>query len=180
MRSRLFAIGLVLALAGCTEHEAATASAPAPSPVQEPAASAGGICILWDYDFIADTIGVRFDVAAARSADDTATCVVGTQGGTWPYLALAVAQNKSVDADLFADGAPKGSSKLKGLGQTGYRVVGTATDGHGPTIEISWLSEAKQLQTLKFVFAPGAKSDDVSAMSDSLLDLAKAMDTTNG
>jgi len=51
--------------------------------------------------------------------------------------------------------------------------------GLGPSVEISWLSEANQLQTLKFTFAKGAPTDDVTAMNAKLLALAKAMDTTD-
>jgi hypothetical protein len=58
--------------------------------------------------------------------------------------------------------------------------VSPAAGGHGPTVEIGWLSEAEQLQTLKFTFPPDARTDAVTEMSAKLLDLAKAMDTTDG
>ena len=54
--------------------------------VEQPAASAGGACILWDYAFIEQKIGVKFTVAAADQVDDTSTCVVQTEadaGRTW-------------------------------------------------------------------------------------------------
>jgi hypothetical protein len=184
VRSRLFALGAaaaLLALAGCTDKQAEAATLPPVQIVQQPAASAGGACILWDYDFIERTIGVRFSVAAADQVDDTSTCVVQTESDDWPYLALSVVESTKADAVLFTEELmPKKATKLKGLGKAGYRLVSKASGGHGPTVEIGWLSEAKQLQTLRFTFAKEASGDEVSAMSPKLLSLAKAMDTTTG
>ena len=84
-------------------------------------------------------------------------------------------------ATLFTEALmPKKATKLKGLGKAGYRLVTKASGGHGPSIEIGWLSEAEQLQTLRFTFAKEAKADAVTQMSPKLLSLAKAMDTTGG
>jgi hypothetical protein len=184
VRSRLIALGAAvtaLALAGCTD-KAATASGLAPvQVVEQPAASAGGACILWDYGFIQQKIGVRFTVAAADQVDDTSTCVVQTEQGDWPDLALSVVENTAADAKLFLDNSmPDKATKLKGLGKAGYRLVSKAGNGHGPSIEIGWLSEAAQLQTLKFTFPKDAKSTAVTQMSTKLLALAQAMDTTDG
>lgn len=185
MRSRWVVLGAaaLLALAGCDSGEAKAQFADAPAPVdlvQQPAASAGGACILWDYKFIKEKIGVDFSVAASTQVDETSTCVVQTVTGDWPALALSVVESTSADADVFNDEKPDNATALKGLGKAGYRNSTAAADGHGPTIEISWLSEAKQLQTLRFTFPKNAKKDDVTAMNAKLLDLAKAMDTTNG
>jgi hypothetical protein len=107
--------------------------------------------------------------------------VVQTEVDDWPYLALSVVESTKADAELFTEELmPKKATKLKGLGKAGYRLVTKASGGHGPTIEIGWLSEAKQLQTLRFTFAKDAKSDAVTQMSPKLLSLAKAMDTTDG
>jgi hypothetical protein len=175
-------VAALLALAGCDGGEAsAQAAAPAPVElVEQPAASAGGACILWDYGFIQDKIGVKFSVAAADQVDDTSTCVVQTENGDYPDLALAVVESSKADAKLFLSTlAPKKSTALKGLGQAGYRLVSDAADGHGPTVEVGWLSEAAQLQTLRFTFAEGATTAAVTDLSDRLVTLAKAMDTTN-
>jgi hypothetical protein len=182
VRSRLVGLGaavVVLALAGCTR---AAASGPPPVRiVEQPAASAGGACILWDYGFIEKEIGVRFTVAAADQLEDTSTCVVQTDSGDWPDLTLAVVESTKADGKIFLDSLmPEKATKLKGLGKAAYRLVSPANDGHGPTVEIGWLSEAEQLQTLKFAFAKGATTAAVTEMSDRLLGLAKAMDTTNG
>jgi hypothetical protein len=177
------AAAALLALTGCENAEAKAdpADAPAVDLVEQPAASAGGACILWDYPFIKEKIGVEFSVAAAGQVDDTSTCVVQTVTGDKPDLTLSVVESTTAGADLFnAEIKPDKATKLKGLGKAGYRLTTDAADGHGPTVEIGWLSEAKQLQTLRFTFAKGAKPADVTAMNDKLLALAKAMDTTDG
>jgi hypothetical protein len=172
----------LLALSGCSgDGDVERAALPAVQVVQEPAASAGGACILWDYAFIEKTIGVAFTVAAAGRVDDTRTCVVRTVRAAVPYLTLSVVERTKADADLFLDDVmPAKATKLKGLGKAGYRLVRKASGTHGPTVEIGWLSEAAQVQTLKFTFARGVAKPAVDQMSTRLVDLAKAMDTVNG
>jgi hypothetical protein len=189
VRSRFAVLGALMAAlcvsAGCDNRTEAAATADDALPpveiVDQPAASAGGACILWDYAFIKSKIGVTFDVAASDQVDDTSTCVVQTVSGDWPDLALSVVESTQADADLFLDELkPAKATTLKGLGKAAYRLNSAASGGHGPVVEIGWLSEAKQLQTLRFTFAKTAKSTDVTAMNGKLLTLAKAMDTTNG
>ncbi|MEV4637114.1 hypothetical protein AB0J80_07150 [Actinoplanes sp. NPDC049548] len=185
MRTRpiaLAAAAALLALTGCSDKRAdAVATLPPVEIVEQPAASAGGACILWDYAFIEQKIGVDFSVAASDQVDDTSTCVVQTMSGEWPYLALSVVESTKADAELFTEELmPGGATRLKGLGKAGYRLVTKASGGHGPTVEIGWLSDAKQLQTLRFTFAKGAASGDVKRMQTRLLSLAKAMNTSNG
>jgi hypothetical protein len=185
VRTRLIALGAVaalLALTGCTDKRVGAAALPSEPPVAvEPAANAGGACILWDYAFIQKKIGVAFTVAAAGESADTSTCVVQTATGQYPDLALAVVESTTADGTLFLSTLmPKKATKLKGLGKAGYRMVTPATADRGPAVEIGWLSEAAQLQSLKYTFAPGATNDSVTAMSTRLLSLAQAMDTTNG
>jgi hypothetical protein len=94
---------------------------------------------------------------------------------------LTVVATTTADAELFTDDLmPAKATRLKGLGQAGYRLVTKATGSAGPTVEIGWLSEADQLQSLKFTFAKDAKTDAVKRMSTRLVDLAEAMDTTDG
>lgn len=184
MRSRLIALGAasaLLAMAGCTEQKAEADALPPVRVVQLPAASAGGACILWDYAFIEQKIGFAFTIAASDQIDDTSTCVVQTETADWPDLALSVVESTKADAALFTkELMPKKATKVKGLGKAGYRLVTKAAGKHGPTVEIGWLSEAEQLQTLRFTFPKDAKSDAVDDLSSRLLDLAKAMDTTGG
>ncbi|GIE84248.1 hypothetical protein [Actinoplanes regularis] len=183
MRKVLAALGVVmlLAVSGCDKPDDAVISLPPVAAPEAPAASAGGACILWDWTFIEKKIGVRFSVAASDQVDDTSTCVVQTVSGSWPDLSLSVVEQTKADAKIFlASRMPEKSVKLKGLGKAGYRLNTAATGGHGPSVEIGWLSEAEQLQTLKFTFAKGASNSAVTQMNTKLLDLAKAMDTTDG
>ena len=184
MRKRLVALAAaagLLGLTGCSDEAPAAQALPPVQVVAEPAASAGGACILWDYAFIEQTIGVKFTIAAADQIDDTSTCVVQTETADWPDLTLSVVESTKADAELFTDELmPRKATKLKGLGRAGYRLVTKASGGHGPSVEIGWLSEAKQLQTLRFTFPKGATRDAVDKLSPKLLNLAKAMDTTDG
>ncbi len=187
MRARLIALGGITALtsaglvtAGCTA-EAPVVVPPPAQVVEPPAASAGGACVLWDYAFIEDRTGVRFTVAAGDQVDDTATCVVQTEAGAAPSLVLTVVDRTSADAALFtAELMPAKATRVKGLGRAGYRLVRAAGKGTGPGIEVAWLSEAQQLQSLKFTFAAGATGDAVADMTNRLVDMAKTMDTTDG
>jgi hypothetical protein len=186
VRSRSAAVigaAALLALAGCNtkRDDQKPETLPPVQLVEQPAASAGGACILWDYDFIREKIGVTFDVAAADQVDDTSSCVVQTVQGDYPDLMLSVVESTPAGAKLFlSDLKPAKATTLKGLGKAGYRLNSAAAADHGPGIEISWLSEAAQLQTLKFTFAKTATPADVTGMNVKLLDLAKAMDTTDG
>ena len=182
MRARLIAVGGVTALmlAGCNAEPPAAALPPV-QVVEPPAASAGGACVLWDYAFIEDRTGVRFTVAAGGHVDDTSTCVVQTETGAAPSLVLTVVDRTSADAALFtADLMPEKATRVKGLGRAGYRLVRPAAEGAGPSIEVGWLSEAQQLQSLKFTFAEGAPADAVTDMTGRLVEMAKTMDTTDG
>jgi len=181
-RSVVFGAVALLALAGCDKRAAQQPeSLPPVQLVEQPAASAGGACILWDYAFIKQKIGVSFDVAASDQVDETSTCVVQTVDGDWPDLMLSVVESTKADAKQFlSDLKPAKATTLKGLGKAGYQLSSGPADGHGPAVEIGWLSEADQLQTLKFTFAKNPKAADVTAMNSKLFDLAKAMDTTDG
>jgi hypothetical protein len=184
VRSRLFALGAavaLLALAGCTDKKAEAAAMPPVQVVEQPAASAGGACILWDWAFIQKKIGVKFDIAGSDQVEDTSTCVVRTADTEYPNLALSVVESTDADAELFTDTVvPAKATKVKGLGKAAYRLDSKPARDHGPSIELGWLSEADQLQTLKFTFPKNADDAAVKAMQPKLLSLAKAMDTTNG
>ena len=184
MRSRSLVLGaaLLLALAGCEKRDEGASAAPPPvQVVQQSAASAGGACILWDYAFIKEKIGVAFSVAASGQVDDTSTCVVQTAAGDYPDLVLSVVEStKATSGQFLQDLKPSKASTLKGLGKAAYRLYTPAAAGRGPIIEIGWLSEAKQLQTLRFTFARDATAAAVTGMTPKLTALARAMDTTDG
>lgn len=182
VRTRIAVVAAVslLALAGCndkTVHDVAETLPPVPV-VTQPAASAGGACILWDYAFIKQNLGVLFNIAASSQVDSTSTCVVQTTEADYPDLMLSVVESTKADASVFGDLKPKKATTLKGLGKSAYRLSEASTSDHGPSVEIAWLSEASQLQTLKFTFAKNPSTADVTAMNNNLLALAKAMDTT--
>ena len=182
MRALVVAVALLLALTGCDNRDDEADAAPPPvRVVKQPAASAGGACILWDYAFIEEKIGVAFDVAASDQVDDTSTCVVQTAAADYPDLMLSVVEStKASPAQFLSDLKPAKSTKLKGLGKAAYRLYTPPAAGRGPIVEIGWLSDAKQLQTLRFTFAANATAAAVTAMNPKLIALAKAMDTTDG
>jgi hypothetical protein len=184
VRSRLIAAGAAaaaLALAGCTDQAEEPAALPPVRVVEQPAASSGGACVLWDYAFIEDQIGVRFTVAAGQTVDKTSTCVVQTENGTAPFLVYSVVDDTAANAEIFTESiTPDKATKVKGLGQAGYQLLGKAAKDLGPSIEVTWLSEAEQMQSLKFTFAKGAPADAVTDMSKRLVSMAKTMDTTDG
>lgn len=182
MRTRpiaFVAVAALLALTGCNGDEPPTALPPV-RVVDQPAASAGGTCILWDYALLERELGVAFTVAASDQVDNTFTCVVQTEDGDAPYLSLSVVESTKADATTFSELAPAKAKKIKGLGKAGYRLTGKPTKGYGPSVEIGWLSEAKQVQTLRFTFAEGAPDDAVADMTTRLTRLAKALNTTAG
>ncbi len=182
MRSRFVAVGAAaaLALAGCTD-KAGEPALPPVHVVEQPAASAGGACVLWDYAFIEDQIGVRFTVAAGETVDKTSTCVVQTENGTAPFLVYSVVDSTAADAEHFTESiTPAKAAKVKGLGKAGYQLLGKAAKDVGPSIEVTWLSEAEQMQSLKFTFATGAPADAVPDLSNRRVSMAKTMDTTDG
>lgn len=179
--TRVFAlgVGLVVMLAGCSGNGAGNASPAAPPPAQlteVPAASAGGACILWDYAFIEEQLGVLFDVAAADQAANTSTCVVQSAGAARPDLSLSVVEHTEADAELFTAGlVPGGAVKVKKLGLAAYRLVGKAAGDHGPVIEVGWLSADQQLMTLRFTFPVGASPADAEAMAGRMIALARSL-----
>lgn len=185
MRARLLASAAVTAvvLTGCNapaEEPVKAAALPPVRIVEPPAASAGGACILWDYAFIDQMIGVRFTVAAGDRVDDTATCVVQTEHGPAPMLVLTVSDS-SANAELFDEElVPAKATKVKGLGLAAYRLESKPAAGVGPTVEVGWLSEARQLQSLKFTFVKNTKAPAVKAMTTKLVAMARTMSSIEG
>jgi hypothetical protein len=183
VRSRLLTLGvavMMLAATGCNAKDDDAALLPPVQVVEPPAASGGGACILWDYAFIEEMIGVRFTVAAGSQVDGTSTCVVRTEEGPEPSLVLTVTDS-SATADLFnAELIPKKGAKLKGLGVAAYRLESKATATAGPSYELGWLSEGSQLESLRFTFPKAAKPDAVADMAVKLLAMAQTMSSIDG
>lgn len=178
MRTRLIALGsgLVLAVSACSNADSAPAALPPVQLVHPAAASAGGACILWDYAEIEEKLGVLFDVSAAGQVDDTSTCVVQAAGATLPDLMLAVVERTPADVTLYnAHLVPAQAKEVKGLGKAGYRLVSAAGKGHGPVVEVGWLTADRQLMTLRFTFAHGAGRRDGEDMAVRLVALARSL-----
>jgi hypothetical protein len=177
VRSRLLTLGVVVAalsVTGCNARDGDPVALPPVEVVEPPAASGGGACILWDYAFIEEMIGVRFTVAAGSQVDNTSTCVVQTEEGPTPSLLLTVTESPAT-ADLFNDELiPAKASKLKGLGLAAYKLESKGA------YEIGWLSEAHQLQSLKYTFPTSVKADAVADMGTKLLAMAQTMTSTPG
>jgi hypothetical protein len=182
VRLRLLALGtgIVAALTGCGADAAGAPPARPPvRVVQIPAASAGGVCVRWDYRLIERLIGIRFEAAASHRIGDTSTCVVQVQGADRPDLALSVVEGLSADADLFTtEIVPAGATKLRTLGRAGYRSVSKATGDHGPVVEVGWLSTDRQLIILRFTFPQGASKAEASTMAGRVTALARKLDAS--
>ncbi|HWS33296.1 MAG TPA: hypothetical protein VN408_11195, partial [Actinoplanes sp.] len=162
------AVAVLFAVSGCTdgtETAAVVEPIPSASTVLEPAASAGGACILWDWELIEQTVGIRFEVAAADQVEDTSSCVVQKLSEPWPDLSLSVVETTKANAEVFlAERMPKKAAKLKDLGRAGYRAYLQPAGEHGISTEIGWLSEAKQLQTLRLTFPKGTPAAEVKKL----------------
>lgn len=179
MAGRRFGAGLLLlaAGAGCGDEAGATAP-PAPAPVVAtlPAASAGGVCGLLDYEAIEGALGTRFDVAAASTHKDTATCMVQANGAPRPDLMLSVTETAADAATFTSEVAPDGAKSVKGLGKAAYRTAKAASGKIGPTAEVGWLTGDKRLITLRYTCVSDEPKATAEELSVKLVELAKAVD----
>ena len=182
MRARLslLGVGAAVLIGGCTE---ASAQGPRPVPAIVPpappaAAAAGGVCELLDFVVISQTIGTRFDVAAATRQDETHTCVLQATGASRPDLVLTLTPT-SVDAALFEETVtPDGAGEIPGLGKSAYRHMIEAGSGHGPGVEVGWLSADNRLITLRYMFPTKAPESKATTIAPKLISLAKKVDAT--
>lgn len=177
-RFRVIGAGLLTLLAGCSGQAAATVPAPdggaeptqvplvAPFPevTRPPAAEAGGACELLDYQTIEESIGIRFEVAAASTHQKTRTCLLRPAAERLPDLIVSVSDTTAT-ASIFADDiAPVGAKEIDKLGQAAYWVpIKPDPDtGYGAALEVSWITGEKKLINLRYTFAPG--DDELSAV----------------
>jgi hypothetical protein len=182
VRTRLgvLGVGAALLVGGCTQ---ASAQGPQPVPAHAPppppvAAAAGGACELLDFVVVAQTIGARFDVAAATRQKETHTCVLQATGASRPDLMLAVSPT-TVDAAVFRDSVkPDGGQGVLELGKAAYRVMVEAGRGHGPGVEVGWLSKDNRLITLRYILPAGASESKARSVAPKLTSLAKKIDAT--
>jgi hypothetical protein len=140
------------------------------------AAAAGGACRLLDYAAIERTIGVRFDVAAAMRKGRTRSCVVQAMGAGRPDLALSMTPT-SIDAKLFAGTVvPAKATKVPDLGKAAYRAAVKPGRGHGPGIEVGWLSRDKHLIIMRYTLATNAPAGAADELAPKLVELAKQVE----
>ncbi|HEU4423483.1 MAG TPA: hypothetical protein VFR67_13210 [Pilimelia sp.] len=180
MRTRLSRLSVAAAvlIGGCTEASAQPPQRVPAVVAPEPAvaSAAGGACELLDFVVIAQTLGARFDVAAATRQDETHTCVVQNSGASRPDLVLTVTPT-SADAAVFDDTVtPDGGREVSGLGKAAYRVMIEPGRGHGPGVEIGWLSADNRLITLRYTLPAKAPESRASAATAKLVTLAKRID----
>jgi hypothetical protein len=174
-RFSALAAGLVALAAGCGQAGGGSAGSVA-APTGAPARPAGGACYLLDFADIDQTLGVRFDVAAASRSKDTYTCVVRPALTDQPDLSLSVTAT-TADASVFKDTvAPDGASAVAGLGKVGYRAALKAGAGKGPAVEVGWLSGDGRLLTLRFTLAVGQAATAAQAAAPKVVALAKKID----
>ncbi|WBB70282.1 hypothetical protein [Micromonospora sp. WMMD812] len=179
MRGRIVVAGLVvLAVSGCgAERGPVRVPPPAPIAVDVAAASSGGACRLLDFAVIEQHVKVRFDVAAASDRGDTHTCVVRTEKATVPELTLTVTETSMDKATFAADLVPDSAAKVAGLGQQAYRRTTAASAGHGPVVEVGWLSTDGRLATLHWTSPRGTAKPAADKVAADLTALAKKVNT---
>ncbi len=187
MRSRQSALAVCAVLlpavlgstAACSANDSGPSAAVPIAPVeQQPAAAAGGACILLDFGQIEEKLGVHFDVAAADAAGVTSTCVVQAEGSTRPDLVFSVLERTAADAGVFlATVKPEKGEQVDGLGAAAYRVVHPPVPGAGPAVEIGWLTKDQQAKTLLFTFPANPPAPDGEKLADRLVELGKALES---
>jgi hypothetical protein len=180
------AAAVAVALAGC---QAANASAGTPQPAgspsapvslgpPSPAALAGGACLLMDYDTVRKDLGVEFAVAAAADTSGSYTCLLRTATADLPDLVLAITSTDLTGAEFLADVQPSGATAVTDLGKVGYVQQIPAASGTGSAVEVGWLSGNDRLITMRYTSAKGTTAEQVAALVDRMVALARHVDAT--
>jgi hypothetical protein len=174
---------LLVALGGLVACSGAQASPKRPAgsaAVSAVAQAAGGACQLFDFEGVAQTLGVRFDTAAAAQQGETFSCVLGQDAASYPDLTLAVTPT-TVDPLVYrAAVQPRGAVAVPDLGRIGYsRPVRALGADSGPGVEVGWLAGNGRLITLQFRFAPKATDADVAALTPNLIALARLIEESS-
>ena len=177
------ATGCVLvALTGCGTAAANAGPAsshsgsPAPTSGAEPAAGAGGACLLLDYQDIRETLGDRFSVAAASQVDTTFTCVTQATGKSLPDLTLSITSTAADETVFKATVQPKDATPVAGIGKVAYQAPIAASPTTGPGLDIGWLAGNARLIDLRLRLALNATPQEVADAGPRLVALAKRID----
>lgn len=163
--------GAVLLAAGCDETgggEAARAG--------WPLGAAGAACQLLDYDDVEAALGTTFDTAGGASVETTYTCVLTRGEQEYPDLTLALTPSSADEVIFTAMVIPSGATQVPELGRIAYSLQRPAGDGHGPGIEVGWLSATGRLMMLRYTFAADADAEAVQAMTARVLAFAQQID----
>jgi hypothetical protein len=178
----VLAVALALGgLSACTGAEAqprsAAAKSSSSSPARSPAAAEGGACLLLKFEVVEQTIGTRFEVAAAGQSEGSFTCVLRTASVPYPDLTLAVS-NTTADAVAFRSVIPNGATPVTALGLSGYAFAVPAATAAGAGVDVGWLSWDSRMLTLRYRSAPSAPAD-IGTLVPKLIDLARKVDQTS-
>ncbi|WP_326554711.1 hypothetical protein [Micromonospora sp. NBC_01813] len=193
-RLRVCAVGVILLLAaGCSNEAAATEpgapatdgpASPPPSPVEPypevprpPAAEAGGACEMFDFDVVEQTVGFRFEVAAASTHEKTQSCLLRPDEEPLPDLMVSISDTKASAAVFADDVAPVGAKKIDNLGKAAYWIPlkPDPDTGYGAALEVNWITADPKSLSLRWTFAPG--DDELSAveLAPKMVELARVV-----
>ncbi|UWZ38314.1 hypothetical protein Drose_08735 [Dactylosporangium roseum] len=176
MRMVLVAACCALLLGGCDGDAGA---APAAQRSTAPAAAAGGACQLLDFAMVNAKLGLDLNVAAAATQENTFTCVLQTQGASYPDLILSVSST-TVGADVFGSIVqPKDATAVPDLGLVGYEMPTPPVGDAGPGVEVGWLAGNKRIIELSLRFAPGTGDDKAAEAMPKVVELAKLIDLSS-
>jgi hypothetical protein len=145
---------------------------------QWPLGAAGRACQFLNYDTVAATLGVRFDIAGGASKDEIYTCALTRTDTEFPDLTLAVTETEADEVIFTATMIPSGGTRVADLGRIAYRVGFPAARGGGPGIEVGWLSTYGRLMIIRYTFPAGATSAQVNELTPKVITLAKRIEET--
>lgn len=182
---------LLLLATGCSTEAAATAgtepsdapqASPSPSPVEPypevprpPAAEAGGVCTVFDYDVVEQIVGFRFEVAAASTHDKTRSCLLRPAQEPLPDLMLSISDTKA-SASVFADDvAPVGAKEIPDFAKAAYwiPIKPDPDTGYGAGLEVNWITADPTQLSLRWTFAPGDDEQSAVELAPKMVELAR-------
>lgn len=174
MRRSIAALGLAVVglFAGGCDGE----NDPAGARGGWPLGAAGRACQLLDYAAVEQALGTAFDTAGGATVESTYSCVLTQGEQEYPDLTLAVTPTSADEVIFVATLVPSGASDIEDLGLSAYLVHRSADDGHGPAVEVGWLSASARLVVLRYTFAEGADAEAVAEMSTRIADYAQQLE----
>lgn len=176
MRAALRAVAVLIAvvgaLAGCAE----------PDGTREPLEfTHGRACQAVELDTVEAVLGVRFDISAPATLEDTYSCALTQVDAPLPDLTFTVSATTADEVIFTAVLTPSLATAVPELGRVAYQVTlppGTAADGTstGPAVEIGWLSAVPRLMVLRYTWPPTATDAEVAELAPRLLELAQGIE----